>query len=108
MWVKPFTSTPRDEEILGEILCFLPSCHSLYFVGSPPLLFMGSSTQLLLLVVVVLLLLLNNIPEFSSFKLPTLNKAFKASVMVCTREWHHLEVWPCWNRCDLVGMGVSL
>jgi hypothetical protein len=26
----------------------------------------------------------------------------------CTREWHHLEVWPCWNRCDLVGVGVSL
>jgi hypothetical protein len=25
-----------------------------------------------------------------------------------TREWHHLKVWPCWNRCDLVGMGVSL
>ena len=25
-----------------------------------------------------------------------------------TREWHHLEVWPCWNRCDLVGVGVSL
>ena len=19
-----------------------------------------------------------------------------------------LKVWPCWNRCDLVGMGVSL
>jgi hypothetical protein len=33
------------------------------------------------------------------------------SVMVVypwTREWHHLKVWPCWNRCDLVGMGVSL
>jgi hypothetical protein len=25
-----------------------------------------------------------------------------------TRERHHLKVWPCWNRCDLVGMGVSL
>jgi hypothetical protein len=25
-----------------------------------------------------------------------------------TTEWHHLEVWPCWNRCDLVGVGVSL
>jgi hypothetical protein len=25
-----------------------------------------------------------------------------------TREWHHLEVWPWWNRCDLVGIGVSL
>ena len=25
-----------------------------------------------------------------------------------TRVWHHLKVWPCWNRCDLVGMGVSL
>jgi hypothetical protein len=23
-------------------------------------------------------------------------------------ELHHLEVWPCWNRCDLVGVGVSL
>jgi hypothetical protein len=23
-------------------------------------------------------------------------------------EWHHLEVWPCWNMCDLVGVGVSL
>jgi hypothetical protein len=25
-----------------------------------------------------------------------------------TREWHHFEVWPCWNRCDLVGVGVLL
>ena len=25
-----------------------------------------------------------------------------------TREWNHLEVWPCWNWCDLVGVGVSL
>jgi hypothetical protein len=25
-----------------------------------------------------------------------------------TREWHHLKVWPCWNRCDLVGMGVTV
>ena len=37
-----------------------------------------------------------------------------------TREWNvmvcisfdqgvaPLKVWPCWNRCDLVGMGVSL
>jgi hypothetical protein len=25
-----------------------------------------------------------------------------------TREWHHLEVWPCWSRCDLFGVGVSL
>ena len=24
------------------------------------------------------------------------------------REWQHLKVWPCWNRCDLVGVGVSL
>jgi hypothetical protein len=23
-------------------------------------------------------------------------------------EWHHLKMWPCWNRCDLVGIGVSL
>ena len=29
-------------------------------------------------------------------------------VYSCTRGWHHLEVWPCWNRCDLVGVGVSL
>jgi hypothetical protein len=25
-----------------------------------------------------------------------------------TKEWHHLKGWPCWNRCDLVGMGVPL
>jgi hypothetical protein len=29
-------------------------------------------------------------------------------VYLWTREWHHLKVWPCWNRYDLVGMGVSL
>jgi hypothetical protein len=30
-------------------------------------------------------------------------------VMVCiSLEWHHLKMWPSWNRCDLVGMGVSL
>jgi hypothetical protein len=24
------------------------------------------------------------------------------------REWHYLEVWPCWDRCGLAGVGVSL
>jgi len=24
------------------------------------------------------------------------------------REWHLLEVWPCWSRCGLVGVGVVL
>jgi hypothetical protein len=35
-------------------------------------------------------------------RLMCLNKSMGA------REWHHLEVWPCGNRCDLVGIGVSL
>jgi hypothetical protein len=33
------------------------------------------------------------------------------AVMVCIfldQGVHHLEVWPCWNMCDLVGVGVSL
>jgi hypothetical protein len=24
------------------------------------------------------------------------------------KEWHYLEVWLCWSRCGLVGIGVSL
>ena len=24
------------------------------------------------------------------------------------REWQYLKAWPCWNRCGLVGIGVSL
>jgi hypothetical protein len=24
------------------------------------------------------------------------------------REWHYQKVWPCWSRCGLIGIGVSL
>ena len=24
-----------------------------------------------------------------------------------TREWHHLEVWPCWTRCVTLGVGFK-
>jgi hypothetical protein len=27
-------------------------------------------------------------------------------VFAWPREWHYLDVWPCWNRCGLVGVGV--
>jgi hypothetical protein len=24
------------------------------------------------------------------------------------REYHYLEVWPCWNRCVFVGVGFKI
>jgi hypothetical protein len=24
------------------------------------------------------------------------------------REWHYQKAWPCWGRCGLVGVGISL
>ena len=53
--------------------------------------------------------------KYGPHRLMFLNKSMRArewNVMVCIFldqwRWHHLEVWPCWNRCDLVEVGVSL
>ena len=52
--------------------------------------------------------------SMAPYRLMCLNKSMGTrewNVMVCIsldQEWHYLKVWPCWNRCDLVGMGVSL
>jgi hypothetical protein len=43
-------------------------------------------------------------------RLMFLNKYMRArewNMMVCIF-LDHLELWPCWNRCDLIGVGVSL
>ena len=48
--------------------------------------------------------------KYGPHRLMCLNKSMGTrewDVMVCI-SLHHLKLWPCWNRCDLVGMGVSL
>ena len=29
-------------------------------------------------------------------------------VNVWPREWHYQKMWPCWSKCGLVGVGLSL
>ena len=43
---------------------------------------------------------------------PTLILAFSYTLYivewfeyVLPREWHYLEVWPCWSKCVTVGVG---